>query len=345
MDLSIIIPIYNVEKYIRACLESVFRQGLDEDSFEVILVNDGTEDKSMEMIQDIIESHTNIRVINQENQGLSMARNNGIAIARGQYLLLLDSDDLLLDNRLKKLLEKAVETAVDIVVADFIEMRDELISDSHITRHDTIHFEEKTGEQLIIEDLDPRHCQVWRTLYRRQFLIDNHIGFVPGICYEDIPFTHECFLKAKHCLRTDWCFYVYRMKRHGAITSSVNTKKAKDFCMAICKTWELTHIKDLSPQVLKKLKNNIFTLLTLLIYFIAHDIKTTQAKKDAMLYLRKNGAEMSFQDNIKQKAFTFLFKKMPLTLISIRHLYGIIFEDLICPYFRVIVKHQSNENY
>lgn len=337
MDLSIIIPIYNVEKYVRACLESVFRQELDENNFEIILVNDGTEDRSMEMIQDIIGSHANIHVISQENLGLSVARNNGITVAQGQYLLLLDSDDLLMDNSLKKLLEKAIETAVDMVVADFIKMRDEQISNSHITRHETIHVEEKTGEQLIIEDLDPRHCQVWRTLYRRQFLIDNHIGFIPGICYEDIPFTHECFLKAKRCLRTDWCFYVYRMRRHGAITSSINTKKAKDFCMAICKTWELTHIKDLSSQVQKKLKNDIYTLLTLLIYLIAHDIKTFQAKKDAMLYLRKYGAEMSFQDNIKQKTFTFLYKKMPLTLIFIRHLYGILFEDMICPYFQEII--------
>ena len=69
MDLSIIVPVYNVEQYIRTCIESIYKQGLDEDRFEVLIVNDGTKDRSMEVIADIIESHKNIVVINQKNQG------------------------------------------------------------------------------------------------------------------------------------------------------------------------------------------------------------------------------------------------------------------------------------
>ena len=108
MDLSIIVPIYNVEKYVRTCIESIFRQGLDENRFEVIIVNDGTQDKSMEVIADIIVRHKNIIVINQENQGLSVARNNGIAVAKGEYLLMPDSDDMLIDHSVEPLLEKAL---------------------------------------------------------------------------------------------------------------------------------------------------------------------------------------------------------------------------------------------
>ena len=84
MDLSIIVPVYNVEKYVRPCIESIFKQGLDDTDFEVIIVNDGTKDRSMEMIADIIQQHNNITVINQENQSLSIARNNGIAAAKGE---------------------------------------------------------------------------------------------------------------------------------------------------------------------------------------------------------------------------------------------------------------------
>jgi glycosyltransferase involved in cell wall biosynthesis len=127
MDLSIIVPVYKVEKYIHTCIESIYKQGLDEDSFELIIVNDGTPDNSMEMIQDIIAQHKNITIINQENQGISMARNNGIAIAKGQYILMPDSDDLLIENSVKPLLEKALETKADMVVADFVEMNDEEI--------------------------------------------------------------------------------------------------------------------------------------------------------------------------------------------------------------------------
>ena len=123
--LSIIVPVYNVEKYIRPCIESIFRQGLDDADYEVIIVNDGTKDRSMEMIADIIAAHQNIAVINQENQGLSVARNNGIKVAKGEYILMPDPDDLLIENSLKPLLEKALETKVDLVVADFLTMTDE----------------------------------------------------------------------------------------------------------------------------------------------------------------------------------------------------------------------------
>ena len=118
--LSIIVPVYNVEKYIRTCVESIFRQGLDESIFEVIIVNDGTKDNSMEMIADIIKTHSNISVIEQENQGLSVARNNGIAAAKGEYIFMPDSDDLLIDNSLPFLLNKATETKADLIVADFL---------------------------------------------------------------------------------------------------------------------------------------------------------------------------------------------------------------------------------
>ena len=129
IPLSIIVPVYNVEKYIKPCIESIFKQGLDEDSFEVIIINDGTKDKSMEVIADFISQHQNITVIHQVNQGLSVVRNNGIAVAKGEYILMPDSDDLLIENSLKPLLEKAIETKADLVVADFLTMKDENIDD------------------------------------------------------------------------------------------------------------------------------------------------------------------------------------------------------------------------
>ena len=131
--LSIIVPVYNVEKYIRPCIESIFKQGLDEECFEVIIVNDGTPDRSMGMIADIIEQHNNITVINQENLSLSVARNNGIAAAKGEYILMPDSDDLLIENSLKPLLEKALETKVDLMVANFLMMNDDEIEHTNLS--------------------------------------------------------------------------------------------------------------------------------------------------------------------------------------------------------------------
>ena len=91
---SIIVPVYQVEKYIRACVESIFRQGLDDDVFEVIIVNDGSTDHSMQQIADLIGQHSNIIVLEQENQGLSMARNNGMKNANGDYIIFLWNSSL-----------------------------------------------------------------------------------------------------------------------------------------------------------------------------------------------------------------------------------------------------------
>ena len=104
LKLSIIIPVYNVEKYIEVCIESLYKQNISEDEFEVILINDGSTDNSLSILQRFEIQHTNITVISQRNQGLSVTRNNGIKAAKGEYILFVDSDDLIIKNSLKTLL-------------------------------------------------------------------------------------------------------------------------------------------------------------------------------------------------------------------------------------------------
>ena len=171
--LSIIVPVYDVEPYIRACIKSVFKQGLDDNDFELIIVNDGTPDKSMEMITDIIKQHHNIAVIEQVNMGLSVARNNGISKAEGEYILMIDPDDLLIENSLSSLLDIALKTKVDLVVADFLKMTNEEIADYEPILQTEITIKEKTGEELFLEDLSPYECYVWHTLYKKEFILKN----------------------------------------------------------------------------------------------------------------------------------------------------------------------------
>lgn len=317
--ISIIIPVYNVEKYIRPCLESVFRQNLEESIFEVIIVNDGTQDRSMEIIQDIINQHPNISVINQENLSLSVARNNGIAKAKGEYILMPDSDDLLIDNSLSLLLEEAVKSKADLVVADFLEMSDQEINDNKAITQIELHVEEKSGERLFLEDLNPRQCYVWRTLFRREFLLENHLRFVPGIRYQDVPFTHECYLKAKKCLRVSRLLNVYR-RGHESATFSFNGRKAKDLCIAMANTWKLRQIKSLPSDVRSKLENDIFISFSLLIYFMLYGIKSSKERKEIFAFLRKEIPDMSFSNGYKQKVTSFLFNHFPNFYFLIRRL-------------------------
>lgn len=311
MDLSIIVPVYNVEKYVRPCLESILRQGLDEKRYEIIMVNDGCTDHSMETIADIIEAHSNISVINQENLSLSVARNNGIAKAKGEYILMPDSDDLLIDNSLPVLLEKALETKADLVVADFLIMNDkEIASTKDILQVEPV-FKEKSGEELFLEDLNPHQCYIWRTLFRKGFLNEHKISFVPGVCYQDVPFAHECYIKAKKCLRTHWLLNIYRTNRVDSASFSFTEKKAKDFCIVIAKTWELTHIEELSARSQAKLRNDIYISFSAFCYDVLHGIKDSSYRLQLLRHLKKEAPDLAFTNGTKEKILTFLFRNVP----------------------------------
>ena len=199
-DLSIIIPVYNVENYIRACLGSVFRQNLEEDSFEVVVVDDGSEDASIERIKDIIDQHSNITVVSQINQGLSAARNTGLKNAIGRYVLFLDSDDLLVDGCLSELLISADNYSVDLLIADFVKLSDQEIGDTSRLNNHSCQPLVLNGREAFVHYLNPSQCYVWRTLYRKSFLENNNLIFIPGIYFEDIPFTIECYLKIEKAL-------------------------------------------------------------------------------------------------------------------------------------------------
>lgn len=336
IKLSIIVPVYQVEKYIRACIESIFRQGLDEDIFEVIIVNDGTQDKSMEVIADIIGSHVNITVINQDNQGLSAARNNGIATAKGEYILMPDSDDLLIEHSVPSLLKLSLDTKADIVVANYLKMADDEIVNYKYNPQSNITTRELTGEQLFIEELKPRECYVWRSLFRKDFLTSNHISFYPRIKFQDVPFTHECYLKAKRCIRTSQLLNIYR-QRAGSATAYFNLYKSYDFGIAIVKTWQLSSLCH-SPQLLKKFKNNMFTILTMFIYLISQDECPFAEKKRTIRFLKELAPDMTFKDNAKQRIYSFVFQHFPMLLVCLRYFYGMFFDDFIRPKYRYFIK-------
>lgn len=314
--LSIIVPVYNVQDYIRPCIESLFCQDLDEKSFEVIIVNDGTKDRSMEMIDDIVRCHNNISIVNQENQGLSMARNNGIALARGEYLLMPDSDDLLIEKTLKPLLDKALATKVDLLIAGHIVLNNKDIEGKHVNNLKDWSFSETTGKKLFE---DTHHINnVWRTIYRKDFLIENHIEFIPGIFFEDVPFTNKCFLYANRCIKTDYLFYIYR-KREASISASnnFNMRKAHDLCIAIAKTWELKNDKRITQDLLKKLNDQVFVYFHNLLYRTLFTIEPTSNKVIILKNLLSIIPDLKFTNGYKQLIISFLFRKVPTLYIYI----------------------------
>ena len=113
--LSIIIPFYNVEEYFERCLNSIFSQNVLSEHFEVVAINDGSTDRSLEIAQQIATQQSNLIVVSQENKGQSAARNYGVRLAHGKYIWYVDSDDWIDQDFIKNLLEVAVDTGADIV--------------------------------------------------------------------------------------------------------------------------------------------------------------------------------------------------------------------------------------
>jgi len=328
ISISIIIPVYNVEKYIRSCVESIFHQGMDEDSFEVILVNDGTEDKSMDIIADIISSHSNVTVINQQNQGLSVARNNGLALAKGEYILFVDSDDKLVENSLSQLLNEALKYDVDIAVAEFLDIEDEKDIASSINN---IKFEEISGRQLFMNGFEN---YVWHKIYKKKFLKENNLYFIPGLFFEDIPFTHECYLKVKKCITSNIVLYLYR-KRAGSITRSpFNKDRISSAITAITKLFDFEALTGNDIEQQNKLYDNIFSFTSQFICTVIHSDICYRDRNKIIDSLLEAFPCIPFKRGVKQKMISYILQKMPHLYIQSRYCYGKVIEDLFAPKYR-----------
>lgn len=317
--LTIIVPVYQVEEYIRICVDSIFRQGLDDECFDVLLVNDGTRDESFEQISDFILQHKNICIIEQENQGLSVARNTGLSKATGDYVLFLDSDDILVANSLKPLLQDIEDYHPDILVAGFIKMEN-LEEYPQIPIPNSIYNSKKIyGKDLFINNLNPRECYVWRSLYRREFLNENSLRFIPGIYFEDVPFTTECYLKAKKCLQTNHIFYVYR-QRPGSIVSAITKRKVMDFHHGIAYLWKIKNTMTLTQEEQHKLMDIIFATFSVETWYISHHPNLMKERKDIIKDLRKMVPDLYFSNGLKQRFVSLFFKLMPSLYLKIKSL-------------------------
>lgn len=219
--ISIIVPIYNVEKYIRTCIESILAQTYR--NVEVIIVNDGSTDQSLAVISDLICSHHNVKVINQKNQGVSVARNTGIDVATGKYITFVDPDDKIMPGFVSSLYQIADKTGADIVRGSFRDFNGNIpkdwVPDFNVpTNCGTI-----VLDQLLSSNIS---FVVWSSIYRLDFINSNHIRFTPGIVvYEDGDFTTRAYMLAKLVATSPEPNYAYRRNRQGSVLTTNNAQK------------------------------------------------------------------------------------------------------------------------
>ncbi|WP_314088013.1 glycosyltransferase family 2 protein [Lactococcus chungangensis] len=216
--ISIVVPVYNVEKYIHECLESILNQSYK--NIEVIIVNDGTLDNSIAKIEDLLKDKRT-RLISQVNQGLSAARNTGIKAALGEYISFIDSDDKVKSSFIETLYDKANETNADIVRGSFRNF-DGNIPEGWIT---DFNISPSRGTEALRYFLNNNvSFVVWSSLYRTTFLRENRLEFTEGILLEDGDFTTRSYINASVVATSDAPNYYYRV-RPGSILTSNNAQR------------------------------------------------------------------------------------------------------------------------
>lgn len=255
MKISIIVPIFNVEKYLERCVYSLMNQTYKD--IEIILVDDGSPDNCPFLCEEYKKKDSRIRVIHKKNGGLSDARNKGLEEATGEYVLFVDSDDYIeLDSCMKFVNILSKNKNIDVIIGNAIKILD---SYSEIISHTSRNHFVISGKEFLKKELlnNSMKMMVWLNLYKKEFLLKNSLFFKKGLLHEDEDFTPRIFLKAKSILPTNIIFYNYII-RENSITTKKNQIKNLEHVYKICQNLNLIYNELEDIQLKKILKNDLF---------------------------------------------------------------------------------------
>lgn len=225
--ISIIIPVYNVEKYLEKCVESVLSQTFND--YEIILVDDGSTDKSGKMCDEYSKKCTCIKTVHQPNKGLGGARNTGIENSTGKYLVFVDSDDWIKNDMLEYLVEKAESTDADIICfgMDYVDDAGNTIHTILPTEKDEEIF--TLSEYAVFPYINP---YTWNKMYKCSLFVESGIKFPERLWYEDLCTTPKLMLKANKFLLLNKSFYQY-LQRSNSIMHEKNADRNMDMITAV----------------------------------------------------------------------------------------------------------------
>ncbi len=218
---SVIVPVYKVEKYLDRAVKSLFKQTYH--NLEIILVDDGSPDRCPEMCDLYAQQDSRVKVIHQQNGGLSAARNSALNIASGEYLTFLDSDDYLKENAIEKLVYQLISFKASVACCS-IEIVDEYNKSTEYFNCN-VQFED-TGINIakrMLQDFFPKNF-AWGKIFRKE--IWDNIRFPVGRIYEDSATTFRAVAKADKVICISDCLYCYLRNREGNITSELQSTKA-----------------------------------------------------------------------------------------------------------------------
>lgn len=292
MRFSIIVPIYKVEKYIQKCISTLIGQTYPD--IEIILVDDGSPDRCPQICDEYAKLDNRIIVIHKQNGGLSDARNAGLEIASGDYVIFVDSDDYINSDTCERLLKYA-ETNCDILIGDAT-VEGASIEMTHIQPTMKIY----SGIEYLNEAFhaDKAPMAAWLNIYKRSFLVENGLRFKRGILHEDEQFTPRALLLASSVIITGVNFYHYFIRDNSITTKKDKRKNASDLyntCCELEKIYESIEDSGLRENMLDSLSQKCLSMFQVgklfqygkqYIYkdFILKNAYLSRTKKKALLY-------------------------------------------------------------
>lgn len=226
MRFSIVIPVYNMEKFLKKCLDSVFEQTFSD--YEIVAVNDGSTDSSLKILEDYKTKNSKLKIINQENKGLGGARNTGIRSAEGEFLVFLDSDDYIVANMLETLDYYLKKYDVDILAFDYIMVDSNGFFLQEGTNKDfNEHYVSLTNKEFLL--FEPTSCT---KIYRKVLYTEHNIFFPEKLWYEDLATVFKLMPYARKIGYIKEALYFY-VQQSASITHSPNTRRMLEIKDAI----------------------------------------------------------------------------------------------------------------
>lgn len=330
---SIIIPIYNVEKYVKECLLSVFNQTYK--NIELIIVDDRGADESMTIVNDMLKRCPfKFTVITQDkNYGVSEARNRGINQAAGEYIFFLDSDDLITSNCIEVLYNSMIEYGADLVISDhkifYNYNKDEVLSNIIKNKNRKV--------QCFNVNYDEQNDYIWNVLYKKDLIIDNEIYFEKDIKFaEDALWITLVQFKAKKMIRIDAETYLYRITNQSSCISLCSKDKyVENLILVIEKLFDYIKSGKYSDREkgviisrIRSYKNGIYSSIVLY-----------KTRKEDISYDKLKKVKVSIKDivnsdiPIKKKIIEFIFSL--ITILESYSFYKLIFK------VRLLIKNEG----
>lgn len=315
MKLSIVVPVYNVEQYVRKCILSIINQ--DEELFkdiELIIVNDGSKDKSVEQIQDMVDKYENITLINQENLSLSVARNNGMTVAKGDYVWFIDSDDWITSDAVK-------------YVMPYLDGINDIITINYTVVKEDGKFPVITSycEPITLSGKDSfrQHCEfatmAQRGIYRVKFMKDNNLEFMPGVYNQDDELClRASYIAEKVTFLPKPIYYFLRTTgdKHKSIMNNVKPKLGYDYLTVSKSLVDFSEERIKEKDIYKSFQQHIAVLINMGLRAISKCPEDAQ-KKYIEMYRELGLKKCYYRAGGKYLIEGILFSLLPSKMIQI----------------------------